>query len=257
MRIGIITDIHENVKMLQRALEIASMNKCDELVCLGDITGFDKRFYRYNYTRSASGCIKLIRENFRWIVAGNHDLFSAGRIPSWTDGFQFPDGWFGMIPADRKLKAAGKVWCYEGDDETDMGEDEIAFLGSLPEFIVTDVSGITCLFSHYLFPDLTGSTTRYAERGKHLNGHWKFMDTNEALYSFSGHTHNHFTGFAYRNSGSFFRAFQNLPNDSFRLGMEKTIMTLPPLSGEKGRTGFSVFDSDLKQLYVIHFVQPD
>jgi len=257
MRIGIITDIHENVKMLLRALDIASDNKCDELVCLGDITGFDRRFYRYNYTRSASACIKLIRENFRWIVAGNHDLFSAGRIPSWTDGFEFPEGWFRMESSERKHKAAGKVWCYEGDAETDMGRDEITFLGSLPEFIVTDAPGITCLFSHYLFPDLSGSTTRYAERRRHLTGHWKFMDTNKVLYAFSGHTHNHFTGFAYRTAGSLFRAFQNLPNDSFSLGNEKTIIALPPLSGEKGRTGFSIFDSDMKKLSVIHFILSD
>ncbi len=255
MRIGIITDIHENVKMLQRALDVASKNKCDELACLGDITGYDRRFYRYNFSRSASECIKLIKENFRWIVAGNHDLFSACRIPSWTDGFQFPDGWFRMDPSERKLRAAGRVWCYEGDAESDIDSEEIAFLHSLPEFIVTDSPGVTCLFSHYLFPDLTGSTTRYAERGKHLTGHWNFMDTNEVFYSFSGHTHSHFTGFAYRDAGSFFRAFQNLPNDSFRLGKEKTLITVPPLSGEKGRTGFSVFDSDLRQLSVIHFVQ--
>jgi predicted phosphodiesterase len=257
MRIGIITDIHENVRMLEKALELATYQKCDELVCLGDITGFDRRFYRYNYTRSASGCIKLIRENFKWIVAGNHDLFSAGRIPSWSDGFQFPDDWFRMDPSGRKLKASGKVWCYEGDAEKDLKGEEIDFLRSLPEFIVTDTPGITCLFSHYIFPDLTGSTTRYAERGKHLTGHWKFMDNNEVLYSFSGHTHNHFTGFAYRRTGYLFNAFQNLPNDSFFLGKEKTIMTLPPLSGEKGRTGFSIFDSDLKKLSVFHLISPD
>ena len=257
MRIGIFTDIHENVEMLQRALDMALINRCDELVCLGDITGFDRRFYRYDYTRSASGCIKLIRENFRWIVAGNHDLFSAGRIPSWTDGFQFPESWFMMDPSERKLKAAGKVWCYEGDAETDMCKDEIDFLGSLPEFIITDAPGINCLFSHYFFPDLTGSTTRYAERGRHLTGHWEFMDTNKVLYSFSGHTHNHFTGFAYKGSGSLFRAFQNLPNDSFCLGKEKIIIALPPLSGEKGRTGFTIFDSDQKKLSVINFIQSD
>lgn len=257
MRIGIITDIHENVKILQKTLEAASHNKCDEMVCLGDITGFDKRFYRYNYTRSASACIKLIKENCRWIVAGNHDLFFAGRIPSWTDGFKFPEGWFMMDHSERKFKAAGRFWSYEGDAETDISGEDIDFLTSLPEFIITDVPGIKCLFSHYIFPDITGSTTRYAEKGRHLNGHWNFMDSHEVLFSFSGHTHNHFTGFAYRKTGSLFKAFHNLPNDSFFLGNEKTIIALPPLSGEKGRTGFSVFDSELKQLSVIHFVQSD
>lgn len=251
MKIGIITDIHENVETLQRALDLASLKKCDEMVCLGDITGFDRRFYKYDFARSARRCIYLIRTNCRWVTAGNHDLYPAGRLPSWSDGFEFPEGWFQMNPQERKASAAGKVWCYDGDAESDMGEEEIDYLRSLPEYIVSSEPGVSCLFSHYFFPDLTGSTTKYAERGKHLLSHWKYMEMNEVVFSFSGHTHNHFTGFAYRNSGSLLRAFENLPNDIFNLGKEKTIIALPPLSGEKGRTGFSIFDSTDSTLSVI------
>lgn len=253
MKIGILTDIHENVDMLQKSLDLAALNRCDEIVCLGDIIGYDKRFYRYDITRSARRCLNLVRLNCKWIVAGNHDLFSSGRVPSWSDGFEFPENWFNMKPSERKSLAGTKVWCYEGDSGTDMGEDEILFLKSLPENIITDEPGTRCNFSHYFYPDLTGSTTHYAEKGKHLTGHWEFMDRNKVLYSFSGHTHNHLTGFAYRDQGLFFRAFHNLHNDRFYLGKEKIIIALPPLSGEKGRTGFSIFDSDNMILSVINF----
>jgi predicted phosphodiesterase len=184
MRIGIITDIHENVKMLQRALDVASKNKCDELACLGDITGYDRRFYRYNFSRSASECIKLIKENFRWIVAGNHDLFSACRIPSWTDGFQFPDGWFRMDPSERKLRAAGRVWCYEGDAESDIDSEEIAFLHSLPEFIVTDSPGVTCLSSLTIFSRPNRINHPLCREGKASYRSLELHGYQEVFYSF-------------------------------------------------------------------------
>jgi len=254
MKIGIITDIHENAGALKEALKQADIYKCDEIACLGDIVGYDRRFYSYDPGRSAKECLSLIRSTCRWIIAGNHDLYSSGKFPSWSDGFEFPEKWFSMHPSDRKTIAGGKVWCYDGDAENDMGDDEINFLRSLPESVIIDLSGFNCLLSHYFFPDLTGSTTHYIERGRHLSSHWEFMDLHEVQYSFSGHTHNHFTGFAYRNSSPLFGAFQNLPNDSFYLGKDKVIITLPPISGEKGRTGFSIFDSDSLKLSVIHFI---
>ena len=55
MKIGLITDIHENANLLKEALRLAAKNKCDEIVCLGNIVGFDRRFE-------------------------NHDLFAAGRL---------------------------------------------------------------------------------------------------------------------------------------------------------------------------------
>jgi predicted phosphodiesterase len=253
MRIGIITDIHENTHALEEALRLAYIQKCDEIACLGDIVGYDRRFYSYDSIKSARECIRLIRSNCRWVVAGNHDLFSAGRIPSWSDGFEYPAEWFHINSNQRKAIAGGKVWCYDGDAENDLEEEEIGFLRLQPESVIIEDSGFRFLLSHYFFPDFTGSTTHYVERGRHLSPHWEFMNLHEVQYSFSGHTHNHFTGFAYRNSGSIFNAFQNLPNDSFYLGKEKVIIALPPLSGEKGRTGFAIFDTDRLELSVLHF----
>lgn len=257
MKIGIITDIHENSVALKKALKLAESHFCDELACLGDIAGYDRRFYRYDRVKSARECISILRSSFRWVVAGNHDLFSSGRLPSWTDGFEFPESWFHLAPGERKAIAGGKVWCYDGDSENDLEEVDLEFLRSLPESVIIEASGLKCLLSHYFYPDLTGSTTHYAERGRHLSSHWNYMDQFEVQYSFSGHTHNHLTGFAYRNSRSLFKAFHSLPNDSFHLGKEKTIIALPPLSGEKGRTGFSILDTESMKLSVIHLIQPD
>jgi predicted phosphodiesterase len=255
MKIGIITDIHENVEMLQESIKVAAVHKCDELVCLGDIVGYDRRFYRYNTKRSAKTCLDLIRSNCRWIVPGNHDMFAAGRVPSYSNGFEYPDIWFKMNDEDRKKASRGKVWCYEGDAPNDLGEDELLFLKSLPEYIITSVPGITCLFSHYIFPDFTGSTTQYAERNSQFKGLWGFMNLHKVKFSFSGHSHTWFTGVAYQGkingAGSFLKAIHPVPYDSINLGEDMVTILLPPLAGEKGRTGFSIIDSDSMKLNII------
>lgn len=250
MKIGIITDIHENILMLREALRLADLNKCDELACLGDIIGFDTRFYRYD-DHSAKECLDLVKSNCRWIVAGNHDLFAAGRLPGYSNGFEFPAGWFGLTKEERKKAAHGKVWCYEGDAPNDLKEDDIQFLNTLPEYIIIRETGFPALFSHYIFPDLTGSTTRYIERNRQLNEAWDFMKYHEVCFSFSGHSHNHFAGFAYIKQGAFLKAIHPVPNHSFNLGNEPVIIVLPPLAGEKARTGFSIIDTENMILNII------
>ena len=255
MRLGIITDIHENAEKLESALKNASLAKCDELVCLGDIVGYDLRFYRFESKRSAKKCIELIRSSCKWIVAGNHDLFAAGRLPQYSDGFSYPEEWFSMSPSKRKEISSGKVWCYEGDLQGDMGENEIAFLKDLPESIITRAPGAACFFSHYIYPDLTGSTTRYAERNYQFRELWKFMDANEASFAFSGHSHTSHTGFAYKGNGNragaYLKAIHSIPSDRFYLGNETVVVMLPPLSGESGKTGFTVFDTENRELNII------
>jgi len=255
MRIGIITDIHENVGKLTEAITLANIHKCDELICLGDIVGFDRRFYVYNNKRSARTCLDLIRSHCRWIVAGNHDLFASARLPSYTNGFTYPDSWFQLNSEEKKKVSGGKVWCYEGEATNDLGEDDLQFLNSLPEYITQTFAGMNLLFSHYIFPDFTGSTTQYVERNCHLKGHWEFMNHHEIKFSFSGHSHSSFTGFAYPGKingvGSFLKAIHPVPYESINLGNEMAAVILPPLAGEKGRSGFSIIDSESMRLDII------
>jgi predicted phosphodiesterase len=251
MRIGIVTDIHENTAMLSEALRQASVYKCDEIVCLGDIVGFDHRFYTYTPLHSAKGCLDLVRSSCRWIVPGNHDLFAAKRVPSYTNGFEYPENWFSMDLEDRRRISRGRIWTYDGETPNDLEEEDLIFLRSLPEYIILPFSGADCLFSHYIYPDFTGSTTQYIERNNHLTPLWDFLDRNKIIYSFSGHSHNHFAGLAYRGGRSFFKAIHSVPSQTINLGNEMVLILLPPVAGEKGRTGFSIIDSDSLKLEII------
>jgi len=252
MKLGIITDIHENVTMLEAVLKLAEANGCDELACLGDITGYDRRFYNYHFRRSARQCISLIRSNCRWVAAGNHDLNAANRLPSWSNGYKYPENWFQMTPSERRDSAAGSVWSYEGEEPNDLGEDEISYLKTIPEYVILSEGKATLLLSHYVCPDFTGSTTRYIEKYRHMNELWKFMSHHKILFSLSGHSHKPIAYFSHRGPIPFLRAVHPVPNDRIFLGDEMTMILLPPLTGGNGRTSFSVLDTDTGMLNLVH-----
>lgn len=64
MKIAILSDIHSNLEALEKSFFILSKKKVDEIVCLGDIVG---------YGANPKECLKLARENIKYIVLGNHD----------------------------------------------------------------------------------------------------------------------------------------------------------------------------------------
>lgn len=45
MKLGILSDIHEDITSLNTALRIFEDKKCDKLLCLGDILGYDPNYY--------------------------------------------------------------------------------------------------------------------------------------------------------------------------------------------------------------------
>jgi hypothetical protein len=196
----------------------------------------------------------MVKANFRWVVAGNHDLNATGRIPSFSNGFSYPENWFTMTVKERKIVSRGKVWYYENEAAPDIAEQHTEFLKNIPEYHIPEISECFILLSHYIFPDLTGSTTMYIERNRQLKAHWDFMQSRRLKISFIGHSHSTFAGFAYRNSRNFLKAFHSIPNDEFILDGDQVVILLPSLSGEKGKTGFSIFDTTEMSLKIISIV---
>lgn len=252
MRIGILTDIHENVTVLETALRQADDARCDHLACLGDIVGYDSRFSGYSFSRSASRCISLIRSNCRWVVAGNHDLFAASRQPSWSNGFTYPANWFNMTPVDKRAASDGMVWTYDTEIPGDLKEDDLEYLRLLPEFLIIDEAPPGILLSHYVCPDFTGSTTRRVMKQRHLGDLWSFMDLQGIRFSFSGHFHRPHASFAHRHPLPFFRAIHSVPGEKIFLGDDITMVLLPPLTGVKGRSSFALVETNPWIISLIH-----
>lgn len=238
--------------MLEAVLRTAEKLRCDELACLGDIAGYDRRFYNYQFRRSARMCVSLIRSSCRWVVAGNHDLFAVMRFPEWSNGYRYPEKWFLMSPEERRGASEGLVWSFDSEDPNDLGEEEIDFLKRIPEYEIVTTQAMKLLLSHYIYPDFTGSTTRYVAKQNHISELWRFMDRHGIHFSLSGHSHKAFAYFSHRRSPGFLRAIHPVPNDSIYLGHEMTMLLLPPLTGGNGRTSFSVIDTDARTLNLIH-----
>lgn len=76
MKIAIISDIHSNPTALLTVLEDVEKQKCDRIVCLGDIVG-------YGYDPNA--CIDICRERKIECLLGNHDAALVGSLS--LDGF--------------------------------------------------------------------------------------------------------------------------------------------------------------------------
>jgi predicted phosphodiesterase len=70
MKYGIISDIHSNLEAFQAVLEALS-GQVDEIICLGDIVG---------YNPNPNECCDLVIKSKIPAIAGNHDYAVAGKI---------------------------------------------------------------------------------------------------------------------------------------------------------------------------------
>ncbi len=190
MKIAFISDIHEDIISLARAFRMIEKLKCDEIVCLGDITGFCVPYYNYFDTRDANACIKLISENAKYVVAGNHDHFALRKLPSFTDGNEIPDNWYDLSFPVRRQMFEPSIWLYEDNELSALlSESSAQYLNDLPEFIVVNFGKHKFLLSHYLYPDITGFTKRFFLSGSDFRPHFKFMEKQNTRIAIFGHTH--------------------------------------------------------------------
>ena len=189
MKIGIITDIHEDGIRLAQAIRQLEKQNCDILVCLGDMSGFDKRFYGYGYSRNLNYCLSVIRDNCRYVIPGNHDLFVLKKIPAWNHVFDFPDNWYMLPPERRQELSKGKVWNFEHDMPVSVDTSLLEWLNSLDEFFVLDEDGFRILFTHSLFPDPMGMLTRKPYRHSDFEPHLSILSEMNCDMGISGHMH--------------------------------------------------------------------
>lgn len=190
MKLGIIADIHEDIENLKKAMQIFEKENCQELVCLGDIIGYSDPNYSFKDSRDANACIEIIKTNFEIVITGNHDLYAIKKLPSFNAGFIYPENWYEIKYSQREILSNGKTWLYEKNElPINISNDEISFIDSLPEYKIKEYNDYKILFSHFNYPNLSGSLTSHPTRAKHLKEHFQFMKNKDCLLSFSGHAH--------------------------------------------------------------------
>ncbi|MFW5805557.1 MAG: metallophosphoesterase family protein [Bacteroidota bacterium] len=197
MKIGIVSDIHEDIIMLKKAMRIFEHEQCDTLVCLGDITGFSGNHYIHAATKNAHQCIEIIKHHFHIAVTGNHDLFTLKKLPEHKAGVQYPENWFELTVEEQQKVVNNKVWLYEDEEHVCLKDQDIDFLNSLPEYQIMEQPDGNILFSHYLFPDFTGSLKHFHTDIYDFMPHIRYMKEKNIKFSFCGHSHIEGTHIAY------------------------------------------------------------
>jgi predicted phosphodiesterase len=239
MRIALISDIHEDIINLQLALDKIERMQCDEIVCLGDISGYSATHHNYLNSRNARECLRLVRKQCSIVIPGNHDLHAAFRTPKFS-GFDYAPNWYDMDYWQRNELSKGQVWLYEHEEVDPLyTHDDTSFLFDLPEMSMNQYGGMSILFSHYLYPNLTGSEQVFYHDPQEFNGHKEFMKRLGAQIGFAGHRH---------YGGVMVVSGKTLITKSFGkvLGVkEGDIIHVPAITRAAVNSGFLVFDDQL------------
>ena len=237
MKIAIISDIHEDIIHLRAALRSIEKHRVDQIVCLGDISGYSVPYYNHLDTRNAQECLHLIRSHCSHVVLGNHDIHAAEIIPEVSPAFEYPDNWYQMAYPERKKMASGKVWLHEENDIAPLySTEDIAYLRRLPQYVVLPTSMGNVLFSHYAYPNLSGTGKTFFTYPDEFRKHFDFIRQKNCRLSFFGHTHT--TGILKvmqkRIKKFGFRKAASLSNDN--------AISVPSIALNGKRNGFCIFN---------------
>ena len=189
MKLGIISDIHEDINSLKKAFNVLEENSCDEIICLGDIVGVCIHYKKFVEQRDAEECLRLVKEKCKYVLAGNHDLFAAKKIPHFRGGFNFPENWYSLEMTERQALSGGSVWLYEDELLTEISKEWCDYIASLPEYIMIERDNLKLLFSHFLSPDITGSSTTFPTNKTNLTAHFDFVRKLHCTIAVCGHVH--------------------------------------------------------------------
>jgi len=245
VKIGIISDVHEDITRLNEALHIMRSSNIEEYVCLGDITGFGAPYYSYIKTRDANAVIKVLT-NFDVVVGGNHDLYDVKRLPSNHCELNIPINYYEMNRQTRKALVNGKMFAYETELDSLLTEESEKYLRKLDEYRIKKYDGTNVLYSHYACPDITGTTTFKVNKYRDLRKHFEFMNDHNSLYSFSGHEH--VEGLKIFTKDQVIR----VPfNKKYKLKDKMAWVLIPALANGTNANGFVIFDTTTKEIEAI------
>ncbi len=245
MKIALISDIHEDLIQLEKALRIIEKKKCDEIVCLGDILGYNSQYYDFSNTRNASSCIQLVKSHCSNVILGNHDMFVINRIPKYNAGFNYPENWYQLDIDERVGMAKEKLWNYSFDEKPNLNDIDFEYLSSLSELELVDYGNDKIMFSHFIYPNISGSTTSHPKNKAEFSEHFKFMNEQECKTSFFGHGHYNGSLITNRNK-------MRIKNFGvFELKQNINCISVPCIAQGKQKNGFSIYDNKNRQIETI------
>jgi predicted phosphodiesterase len=248
MKIGLLTDIHEDVRNLEQALFRLSNEKCETIICLGDIVGFTLSFYDYNATKNAEECVRLVKENCAVVVAGNHDLYEIQKIPQHKAGFDYGEDWYRLDYKVRAKKAKDQIWLYDDHEiKYQLSDAAIEYIHNLKETETKVFDKRSFFFSHFCYPDFSGSAVYFPQEPCHLKKHFEYIEANKCAISISGHGHPEGVMIVNENE------FQLAGFGTRELGEGPQWIVIPCVARTTRLNGVMVLDTSLGEYKVISF----
>lgn len=239
MKIGILSDIHEDIQSLKQAFGILEPFDCDEFVCLGDISGYNVDAFSFHNDRDANKCLSLIKSKCSIVIPGNHDLYNIRRIPEYVSNFIYPENWYELTYDERDYLSQNKIWLYEQFDLSPMlNRKNISYLKSLNEYIIQEFENQKILFSHNAHPDFSGSSKHFIKSQSELHSHFDFMTQNDCQISFGGHQHPEAGIIASSDS------FEKLDYGSHKIPNKKVWIVVPSIAQSTRKRGISILDTE-------------
>ncbi len=183
MRYLIVSDIHEDFNSLNYFSTKFNADQKLKLVSLGDNIGYSKH-YDNKIERNPNACIEILRKHNFIALKGNHDLFHLKQFPI-NSVYKYPTNWYDLSH-DEKLNLKSNTWLFLYEYESFLSTENKDYLKSLDEYHIENET----LFSHFMYPDLTGSLVINKRILKALfPTHFIFMKVNKCSISFIGHLH--------------------------------------------------------------------
>ncbi|MBN1251592.1 MAG: metallophosphoesterase family protein [Bacteroidales bacterium] len=249
MKFAVISDIHEDIVNLEKSFRMIDKANCDKIVCLGDIVGFAKEYYKFKDTKDANKCVNIIKQNCDIVVTGNHDLHAIKKMPSYFKQHNYPDNWFDLEFEERAEISNYKAWFYKTEIDCNLVDENINYLMNLPEFYLEKTPNLNILFSHFIFPDITGSTNFFPSKKRHFIEHFDFMKSHNTSLSIVGH--GHVQGFARVNENK--RAFFNGFGNGILKNINQIIFT-SSIANSSRKSGLLIIDDSKMEFEVIELV---
>ncbi len=243
MKLAILSDIHEDIINLERAMRTIETLGCDVIICLGDITGYSPAFY--NHKPDANACIELIREKADIVIAGNHDLFTSERLPSYFAKKNMPDNWYQLSITERISATNNKIWLYLDEVLPVLNQDNLQFLKDLNEWEIVQASDQNLLFSHFFHPDMAGISRWFPSYTIEIRDHFRFMKEQKCRISFVGHAHPH--GLTAINPWF----WPNPTQEPLKINKFHKAFICPAIAGERYQSSFTIFDTENFTLQMI------
>ncbi len=237
MKLAVISDIHADLISLQKALLEIEKQKCDKIVCLGDIVGYGQHFEKSLIGRDADACITMVKSNCDYVVCGNHDLHAIKKLPSYHVELGMPANWYELELKERERISGSHLWLYEDEMEDPLSDLSHDFIRKLPEYLVIEADKFNILATHFIMPDITGTSQASPADLEDFGGHLKLLKKKNCLVGLAGHAH--LEGSARISSMD----FQMNYNRKSNLLHKHHLIVGPAITRNPGSRGFMILDT--------------